>query len=219
MQKVKIVKRISFFVLILLITISCENNKQSDDQQLLELVLKQKQSQFSKPIYLNPNGDNNSLKDFFRFRNSENETFRFANLKDSNTEIANDSLYIKYDTIIYEKQKIISNNYIMNGKGIDENVETFLKDSFNYKKERIVKWVVPKSLKNIVNKNKDTKDYLIKVSAPIYNLDKNKAILMTFHRSSKNMAQQNIYFIERKTENWNIIYSEESDMFLDLRIE
>ncbi|AXG70571.1 hypothetical protein KORDIASMS9_02811 [Kordia sp. SMS9] len=199
--------------------ISCQQEQQNDDQQLLELVLQSKQNQFIKPIYLKPKGDKISIQEFFRLRNKNNKTFRFAHKSDLKKEIINDSLYVKYDTIIYEKKKIKSNQYLIYGKGVDEKFETFLKDSFNYKQSRIVKWVIPKSLDEKLLKNKDDNDYAINVSAPVYNLDKNKAIIKTFYRSSRNTAQHSIYFIEKNDDIWSIIYSEKGDMFLDLKIK
>lgn len=216
MQKVKTVKQITFLVLILLTLVSCQKEQQYDDQQILELVLQKKQHQFNKPIYLNPIGENKTVKDFFRSRSNENTTFRFAMHDNSKTKMVDDSLFVKYDTIIYEKQKITHNDYLMNGKGIDEELETFLKDSFNYKQERITQWSVPKSIKNISLQQDDANNVnVMTISTPIYNLDNNKAIIKTFYRSSKNTAQHSIHFIEKDKDSWKVIYSEKGDMFLD----
>ena len=73
MQKVKTVKRISFLVMIALALISCQQEQQNDDQQLLELVL-QKQNQLNS-IYLNPKGDSKKINDFFRLRQRKQRTF------------------------------------------------------------------------------------------------------------------------------------------------
>lgn len=220
MQKVKTVKRIAFFMLILLTVVSCQKEQQSDDQQLLELVLQEKQNQSNRSIYLNPIGENKTVRDFFRFRNTENTTFRFANHDNSKTKMVDDSIYVKYDTIIYEKKKITHNDYLMNGKGVDKELETFLKDSFNYKQERVVTWLKPVSINNIsLNQDNSNKENVITISTPVYNLDKNKAIIKTFYRSSRNTAQHSIHFIEKNKDSWTIIYSEKGDMFLDLKIE
>ena len=220
MQKVMTVKIVSLFVLTLLGAMSCQKDQISNDTQLLELVLKQKENQSKDSIFLNPIGDSRAILGFFRSRNNANEVFRFANFENSKKEITNDSLFIKYDTIIYEKKKIVNNNYLMNGKGIDEKVEVFLKDSFDYKKERVVNWVVPKSLKHISLKTKGSENVeMIRVSAPVYNLDKNKAVLFTFEQSYKSTAVQSIYFVKKNNAVWNIIYTESQVMFLDLKID
>lgn len=218
MQKGKTVKRIGFLFIMLITFISCEKEQQNDDQILLELILKQTEKQFSEAIYLYPEGNSKYINDFFRLRNKKERVFTFA--QEGNDSIAElDTLSTKKRMPIYSYREITSNEYLMNGKGIDEKVEFFLKDSFNYQKERIVKWAVPESIDAALFKKQDDENYSISVAAPVYNLNKDKAIITVFHRSSKNTAQRSIYFIKKSNNSWNIIYSEKSDMFIDLKIE
>jgi len=216
MQKVRIVKQISFLVMIAFTLISCQQEQLSDDQQLLELVLKEKQNQ-SNSIYLNQKGDSKRVTDFFRLRQRKQRTFTIE-YKDSISPI--DTLTPRKGKIVYKNRKVKSNNYITWGKGIDKKTEDFLKDSFDYKQERIINWTLPKTLKNVSIEKKGSENYKkIRVSAPVYNLNKSKAILFTIEQSNKNTAVQSIYFVKKYNDVWNIIYQEELDWFLDLKIE
>ncbi|MBC8754238.1 hypothetical protein H2O64_06110 [Kordia sp. YSTF-M3] len=217
MQKVMTVKIVSFLVLILLITISCQKDTQNDDIKILEIVLQEKQNQSNKAVFLDPIGKSNTTLDFFNLRKKKNRTFTIE-YQDSISP--NDTLTQRKGKTVYKDLEITQNNYIAWGKGVDKKTEGFLKDSFNYKDERTINWTLPKTLNNILLKKEGSeKGKKIRVSAPIYNLDKNKAVLFTFEQSYKSTVVQSIYFVKKNNAVWDIIYTESQVMFLDLKIE
>lgn len=217
MQKVKTVKRIAFLMLILLTVASCQKDEQNDDTKILELALKESQNQSNKMIFLDPIGKSKTTLYFFNLRKKKNRTFTIE-YQDSISP--NDTLTPRKGKAVYRDLEITQNSYLTWGKGVDKKTEDFLKDSFNYKDERIIDWILPKTLNNISLKKKDfEKGKKIRVSAPVYNLDKNKAVLFTYEQSHKSTATQKIYFIEKNKGVWNIIYTEKLNWFLDLKIE
>ena len=149
---------------------------------------------------------NKSITEFFRFRNTENVVLKMKNFKKGKPATKTDSATMPKGNIISVKEPITRNKYITDDKGIDKKAEAFLKDSFNYKPVDTIKWSLSKKWKNtFVEKNKY--GTTLRVSKPVYNLDKNKAIMHLFE-SSKGWRNITLYFLSKENEKWKIIYKE-----------
>ncbi|WP_040279720.1 hypothetical protein [Psychroserpens damuponensis] len=146
--------------------------------------------------------NNKDAISFFKNRNTKERTFKHANKDGSKLKI-DDSLFYKFDTIIKSPRQVKNNNYLIRGKGIDLKVERFLKDSFNYKLDSIF-WKIDMSKFRLSTKRMENQ---ITISKPVYNLDKNKAIIFRTINSN-NSLDKKIYFLRKKDEGWKVIYTE-----------
>ena len=190
-----------------------------NDKKLLTVIIDQGNYTQKDSVFFNKKGANNSIINFFRYRNTKNSTMNYYFKERHNQKINyNDSIYREIDSVAYVEQPTLRNNYITLGKGTSLETEEFLKDSFDYKKIQIKKW----------NSNKKTKSYFVKkktkhtlnltISKPVYNLSKNKAIIYTSIRK-KSSLEETIYFLIKKEEKWTIIYKENTHYFLTLKGE
>ncbi len=204
MHKEMIVKKIVIGILFILCLSTCTHNT-SDDYSLLEFVLNESNYTKQDSLIFKEKVTNKRIINFFRFRSIEKVTFKPA-LKSGKKIDYSDSTYIKADTIIYTKHPVTRNKYITDGKGIDKEAEVFLKDSFNYKPVDSIKWSLSEKWENtFVEKNKY--GTTLRVSKPVYNLDKNKAIMHLFE-SSKGWRNVTLYFLSKENGKWIIVYKE-----------
>lgn len=195
--------------------------KKDNDVQILHVILKDSNYQKNDSMFLSNYSDKTLGIQFFHNRNIVNRTARFANknknVKRTKQEI--DSLWFKHDTIIYTVVPVKKNEYIRRGKGINKKVELFLKDSFNLKKKSIT-WNIKEPLYNVfLEKNFKNKNQLV-ISKPIYNFERNKAIVIKKRIFSGNIYDETIYFIENTTDNWKIIFQQSKrNRFVGRRLE
>jgi hypothetical protein len=197
MLKETIVKLIP--ILIIFCFSSCKEIK-NDDIHLAELILNDYDN--TDLITIRNQSNNKDVISFFNNRNTKEETFKHANKDGSKLKI-DDSLFYKFDTIIKSTRQVKNNNYLIRGKGIDLKVERFLKDSFNYKLDSIF-WKIDMSKFSLSTKKMEKQ---ITISKPVYNLDKNKAIVFRTI-NSKNWVDKKIFFLRKKDEGWKVIYTE-----------
>jgi hypothetical protein len=204
MQKVTIVK-IGFILLFLLLNCKAQQN---DDKILFKLVMKDLKYDLKDSVFLNSNANNKAIIDFFRIRNTEEMSFRLTN-KDRLPFVKDDSLFIKYDSVIYSPIALKGNSYIFNGKGLSDEAEKFLQDSFNYKFDSI-HWDYTVSEYNIYKEDELKNGNKLKISKPVFNLNKNKAILTRSLESSnkKWISDRGFYLFEKKDNDWNLVFKQ-----------
>ena len=121
-----------------------------------------------------------------------------------------DSLFYKYDTIIYTYRPVKNDNYLNRGKGVTEKSETFLKDSFNYQTDTI-KWNYEDSNKyHIFKEGELKKGRKLTISKPVYNLKKDKAIVRKslISANGKWSGERAIYFFEKKKNQWILVFQQ-----------
>ena len=193
-------------ILLIVMFCSCEKNEKDNDTKILNLVLRENNISKNDSLVFEKRVSNKKSINFFKFRNSKNTAFQLI-FRDSVKPKFNDSTYYEIDTVVQFEQSIKSNNYLMKGKGINNDAERFLKDSFDYGKERILNWTLTDYYNNIfISKNKYKFSHLM-ISAPIYNLGENKAILFKTI-SNKGGYESIIYFMKKNNDDWEIIYQE-----------
>ena len=150
-------------LLIIINTLGCSKTI-GDDRTLLELIIEKNNFNKTDSLYLVNKANTNNLLEFFRYRNTYEELISHTN-KDSSRPTLKDSITFAYDSTIIKPRPIISNEYIMRGKGIDPKAETFLKDSFNYKKDSI-NWNLKKELYNVSPETSGFLGQKLKISKP-----------------------------------------------------
>lgn len=196
--------KINFIISILLILTSC--SKKDQDNVLLEVILNDYTLEKNDSFYLNIDATNQRVIRFFESRNKDLTTFSYGN-KDGTEIKYNDSLFIEYDTIIKNPYLIKEDNYIKFGKGINEIAETFLKDSFNYK-SRSNKWNIEEYKFYSNSKN----GIRVDVSSPVYNLDKDKAIIFQNNTFGKKKTIL-FYLIQKIDDQWVIVFKQKNEYF------
>ena len=196
---------ILYFLLITFCLNSCKYNT-NDDYALLEFVLNDSNYTVNDSLIFNDRATNKSIITFFKRRNRENIVLVAKDFEKEKPETKTDSTIMPKRNIISVKEPITRNKYITDGKGINEKAEAFLRDSFNYKSIDSLKWSLNDKWKNtFVEKNKY--GTTLNISKPVYNLNKDKAIVYT-SAFSPGWSNRTLYFFGKENDKWKIIYKE-----------
>ncbi|MEO1032606.1 MAG: hypothetical protein AAFX55_14435 [Bacteroidota bacterium] len=186
--------------------LNCCKQDTNDDCVLLEIVLNDGNYTVKDSLIFKEEVTNKSINNFFKQRKTENIVLTAKSFKKGKPATKTDSAAMPKRRIISVKEPVTRNDYIMIGKGIDKKAEAFLKDSFNYKSIDSLKWVLNDKWENIfVVENKD--GATLNISKPVYNLDKNKAIVYT-SVLSPGWWDRTLYFLSKENGKWIIIYKE-----------
>lgn len=182
-----------------------------NDEKLLNTVIMESKYTLQDSIFFIPDTDNKSVINFFKKRNTKDVGFKYI-YKEGYSDTPADSSYREVESVVYVNIPVKGNSYVKRGKGIDEVTELFLKDSFNYKQEALKKWNLNKDLKKkfLIEKTENSK--FIIVSKPVYNLDKNKAILYKYIGVS-GYYETTIYFLKKQNRKWTAVYKETTHSF------
>ena len=175
------------------------------------IVIKDSKYTIQDSIFFIPDADNKSVIDFFRYRNTKNVGFKYI-YKEGYSDTPADSSYREVESVVYVDIPVRGNRYIHSGKGIDKVNELFLKDSFNYKHEVLKKWNLNKDFKKRFLTEKAENSKFLIVSKPVYNLDKNKAILYKYIGVS-GYYETTIYFLKKQNRKWTAVYKETTHSF------
>lgn len=189
----------------LMTLLSCKAQK-NNDHQLLELILKELKYEKRDSIYLVNTSNNSNIKTFFRFRNTKEVGYRLA-FKDGRI-VPNDTLFYKYDTIIFKPRPVKNDSYLRRGKGVTEMTENFLKDSFNYATD-FIKWNYDAKNYNIFKEDELKMGKRLMISKPVYNLKQDKAIVFKSLTSRTWLGEKAIYFFQKKGNQWELIFKQE----------
>lgn len=197
----EMIARIIISILICFCCFSC--NKIDEDEKILNVIIEKTNYSINDSIYFHTEGTNKQVINFFRYRFTKNTALKHILKEDYNNKIP-DSIYREIDSVIeVELPPIKGNSYILLGKGISKITENFLKDSFNYQEVEIKKWDLDKKLQKLFIQKKTQNTSNMTISKPVYNLEKNKAIIYKAI-DSKNT----LYFLCKKEHKWEIIYQE-----------
>lgn len=187
----------------------------TEDIELLNLVLNESNYKAHDSIYLINESDNSRIIQFFKLRNTQESALSFFKKTNKNHRLV-DSLAAPFDSVVSKPIKIKSNQYLVRGKGINEETEVFLKDSFNYGQSNI-KWGVHKTSYNVFPVEDSISNFpKLKISKPVYNLNHSKAIIFKTLLLKTGKQKNSIYFLEKSKSKWQIIYKEiqeSSDLF------
>lgn len=166
-------------------------NKIGADEQLLNIIIKESNFSIKDSIFFDKKSTNKKAVTFFERRKSKNMAFKHIYKEEYNNKI-HDSVYREIDSVLHIELPIKRNNYIMNGKGISEIAEIFLKDSFNYKDVAIKNWNLNNNMETVFVKEKIQHGRSINISKPVYNLTKDKAIV--YKKLGGNYLETTLYF-------------------------
>lgn len=203
MHKEMIVKIVMGFVLFISL-FSCRSKE--NDEMILELILIESEISFKDSLSFNKVVSNRAVIKFFKSRNSNDRFFRYT-YNESNKLKAKDSSFYEVDSLEFFTQPINNNSYIRTGKGIDERVEEFLKDSFNYKEVEFKKWNISKGLKTNFIKDSINIKKVLTISKPVLNLNKRKAIVFKTIVSDV-WVETTVYFLMKENDDWVVFYKE-----------
>jgi hypothetical protein len=197
-------------ILVLFLTLSMVScDKTNDNQILFDLIVNESHFTEDDSIKFNRFASNNEVIEFFRLRNTKNIVFKQIIADSVKPLIQSDSTYHKIDSIAYYEKKVKGNYYLTKGKGINNDVELFLKDSFNYKFSDSIYWKIPEKFNNSILHNTEENKSL-SISKPVYNLERDKAIVLKRIHSNR-FEHKTIYFFKKINNEWFKVYSQSNN--------
>lgn len=200
-QKEMIVKLTIVFLLSTIVTYS-----QSDNDLLLEKIINEyvndgniikKECNNDKVLYLL---EKRKDKYYTLYGSSKKDQRKYKKMK-RKKQLNDSAIYITSFTKIAKRIKKSDNNYLEYGQGNIKKAENFLDDKFILRKKRGV-WENKKykSIISSVNSN-------FRVSHPVYNLDKTKAIIVLDYLKEKTSVEELLFFI-KKNGKWEKVFSQ-----------
>ena len=204
--------KLNIFLISLLVSVSSFTLLKSNDKLILNVILTEFDYQRSDSLFLVKNSNNQATLVFFNLRKRKTKNLYGWSKEDKKlckemreSGIPDSSIYIPSRKII-DTINVTRDQYVKEGKGINEKAELFLSDSFNLKEESI-NWEVPNDKRRFFINERTKKSQLLRISKPIYNIANTKAVVYV-GKSLKRSSFKAIILLEKNNEDWTVVYKQ-----------